>query len=117
MNNADATQVAQTVGYILSGIGVIILLPAMAFLLSREFKQKDKMQAAIDGLHEATTNLTAAIMDLRLLVVQNYVTQEKHESDMNDVYEHIREQAKRHEEDLNRHEKYCPGKGGTSGGV
>ncbi len=108
--NTDTVQAAQVVGYILGGIGVMVLLPALGFLLSREFKQKDNMQAAIDALHEATTNLTAAIMDLRLLVVQNYVTQEKHESDMNEVYDHIRETAGKFEKDLSSHERYCPGK-------
>jgi len=106
----DATTMT-TIGYLLGGIGVLVLLPSMGFLLAREFKQKDKMQTAIDGLHEATVGLTAAIMDLRLLVVQNYVTQEAHSRDMDEVYNHIRDTAKRFEDDLNRHEKYCP-KGG-----
>lgn len=108
--------------WVLGGI-LGILTPALAYLLTREFKRKDdigdevrllahKMNDAMSEFNEAVTGLTVALQEMKLWSHEHFVTRSEFKTAMDSLGTAVADAIDRFDERVQDYRDKCPLKGG-----
>lgn len=85
-----------------------VFIPALGFLLAREFKQKDRFEHTLKQLNDTIAELNLTIEGIRLWTSERFVSRMEHKEDIESLKKDIAEHAARFEKDLDRCQERCP---------
>jgi len=104
--------------WVLTGV-LGVMIPALGYLLVREFNRKDKISedlgvitarftTSIEELNRCVAALTTAVMEVRGWASERFVPRVEHEKDIDELRADIQRHADRFEKDLDRCSERCP---------
>lgn len=110
--------------WVMGGL-LTVLIPVLAYLLTRELARKDqvgedlksitaKFTTSIEELNKAVAALTLACEEIRLWSTEKFVSRDEHRNAVESIREDIARTAERFSRDLDKCGERCPARHGDA---